>query len=74
MFLVANRRERFRASLNRSKARAKLRRRLAHFPDLDERFRPPVPALHAEEEHDWILSKLEGSLGVAVVLPGVREP
>jgi hypothetical protein len=58
-FLVSNRRERFRASLNGVKARAKLRRRLAHFPDLDQRYRLAVPPLDAEQQHEWILRTLK---------------
>jgi hypothetical protein len=58
-FLVSNRRERFQASLNGSKARTKLRQRLAHFPDLDERYRLAVPSLDAEQQRGWILSTLK---------------
>jgi hypothetical protein len=57
--LVSNRRERFQASLNGSKARTKLRQRLAHFPDLDERYRLAVPSLDAEQQRGWILSTLK---------------
>jgi hypothetical protein len=58
-FLVSNRRERFQASLNGPKARAKLRQRMAHFPDLDERYRLAVPPLDAEQQRGWILSTLK---------------
>jgi hypothetical protein len=57
-FLIPNRRGRFQASLNGSKARAKLRQRMAHFPDLDPRYRLAVPPLDSDHQRGWILSTL----------------
>jgi hypothetical protein len=45
--------------LNDSRARAKLRQRMAHFPDLDERYRVAVPSLDAEHQRGWILGTLQ---------------
>jgi hypothetical protein len=57
-FVRASRRARFTASLDSAKARAKLRRRLAHFADLDERWLTAVPALPAAAERVWIVRAL----------------
>jgi hypothetical protein len=61
LFLAAGRRDRFRSQLASRRGRQKLRARLAHFGDLDERVCVPVPTLPADGWRAWVLHTLQSS-------------